>query len=523
MLKKLFGKNINTRTFLIGALTYLIIILLIALFPENSGNVISILISWTTGSVGWVYVLMAAAFTVLFFYLGFGKYGKIRLGGENAKPELSFFSWMALLIGTGLGIGLVFYGVSEPVTHFLAAPFAESGSVEAARQAMRQTMFHWGMPFWIMYGIIGLAMGYFSHNLKQPMLVSSSFLPMLGEKRVRGRVGNIIDGFSLIATISGVAMALGCAAVQMTSGMNIVFGFPNNFTGISIVALAVTLVAVLTCISGVSKGMKFIGDFNMYIVLALIVFVFVFGGTTFLLGSLFENYGNFLQNLPWMLTYSDSYGVAAEATGYDWISSWTIMYWAWSMAFGPFCGAFLAEISKGRTFKEFVLAVAFVPGILCCVWFNTTGGDAIHMILEGNTQLGERIMASTDGSLFYFLQELPLSAITVPLACILVFTLITTTVNSATHVAGKLSCNGGKPTLSMNIFWGIFIVLTALAIYLAGGLDSLKNASVFLAFPFTIIVVLMVINFLKVLKNEYPERDARAVLEKAPAEQQEVK
>lgn len=499
-MKKKFG-NINKTTFFVSVAVYLFILLFIIFFPVNAGNSINSVLNFTIDNFGWFYVAAVVLFLAVFLYLGLGKYKDKRLGGEDAKPEYSFFSWMAMLFGCGLGIGLVFFGVTEPVMHFMTSPFTDSGTAQAAAQAMRQTFFHWGIPFWVMYGIIGLCMGYFTHTKGKSLLISSSFYPMIGEKGVKGAIGKIIDSFSLIAVISGVAMALGVAATQLSSGLNIQYGFNNSFFGVSMVAIVIAAVATISCISGVSKGIKYMGDFNMYVVLAILVFTLVFGSTSYLLSSLLENYGNMLQNLPWLLFYGDSYGIAASNTGYNWIGGWTIMYWAWSAAFGPFCGAFLAEISKGRTFKQFVLAVTFVPGLLCCVWFTFTGGEAIHMIMGGNTELGAAIVANSNTSLFVFFQQLPLSGLTIPVAFVLIFTLIVTTVNAATHIAGKFSCNGENATFSMNLFWGVFIVSTALAFLAIGGLDTLKSASIVLAFPFTIIVVLMIINLFKDLNE----------------------
>ncbi|MDO4541463.1 MAG: BCCT family transporter, partial [Bacillota bacterium] len=453
---------------------------------------------------GWVFIVISVFILITFLIIGLGKYGKMRLGSADSRPEYSFFSWMGMLFGAGLGVGLVFYGVTEPMSHFMVAPFAESGTPQAAADAMRITFFHWSFIPWAMYGMIGLCIGYFTHKKGLPNLISSTFAPMLGENNTHGKIGRLIDAFSLIAVISGVSMSLGFAATQLSSGLNLQFGFENSFLFVSIVTIIIGFIATLSCISGVAKGIRYISDSNMYIVLFFLVFTLIFGSTPYLISSFFENYGEMIGNLPWMILYSDSYGIAQSNTDSNWIGGWTIMYWAWWAAFGPFVGGFLANISKGRTIREFVLACTFVPGTLCCLWFTFFGGQAIHMELVEGLNIGATIMENTDNSLFVFLKQLPIPIVTIPLAMVLIVTLIVTSVNSATFIASTFS-NGGddSPSLGIRTFWGIFIVANAIAFMAIGGLNSLKQVAIVMAFPFIIIVALMVFNLVKDMKKVY--------------------
>ncbi len=497
---KLLGK-IDYSTFLPAVIVYSLIFLFIMVAPTVAAETVNSLVDLTLNSMGFVYVLTYAFFLISFIGIGVSKYGKIKLGDQDDKPEFSFFSWMGMLFGAGLGVGLVFYGVSEPVSHFMAAPFATDASVVAADDAMRITYFHWTFLPWGQYGIVGLCIAYALHRKKLPGLVSSTFYPMFGDK-IYGKLGKIINSFSIIAVICGVAMSLGFACTQFVSGLNVQYGVENSFLVTCIVVVVAGILSTLTAISGVEKGIKIISDSNMYIVLFFLVFVLVVGSTTDLLNVFFESFGALVANLPEMMFFLDANGAVAEKAGYNWVGLWTIMYWAWWAAFAPFVGGFLARISKGRTIKEFMLACVFVPSILCCLWFAFFGGEAINLINE-SPALGETIMSNTDNSLFVFLAELPLSTFTIPLSMALIMTLIITSVNSATYVAGQFSSGGEYvPSLGIRAFWGVFIVLNTLMFIYIGGLPTLKSTAIVLAFPFVIITVIMIVNLFKALKSE---------------------
>ncbi len=512
---KFLGK-IDKTVFGIAVIVYTCIFLFILLAPSAAETAIVALQNFTLNSVGFVYILAYAFIIITFLWIGLGRYGKLKLGKEGDKPEYSFFSWMGMLFGAGLGVGLVFYGVTEPVSHFMAAPFAASGTADAAADAIRTTFYHWSFLPWSVYGIVGLSMGYFLHRKGLPSLVSSSFQPMLGD-RIGKMPGKVIDAFSLIAVVCGVSMSLGFAGTQLVSGISLQYGLSNTFATICIATIVIGILSTVSAISGVEKGIKFISDSNMYIVIFFLIFTLVFGSTSFLIGLLFEGFGDMITKLPWMMFFMDSFGKVEANVGYNWIGGWTIMYWAWWVAFAPFVGGFLASISKGRSIREFVLACTFVPGILCCIWFTFFGGEAIAMDLFKGKGIGEVIMANTDNSLFVFLKELPISAVTIPIAMLLIITLIVTSVNSATYVAGQFSGGGDNvPSLGIRAFWGTFIVVNALLFISIGGLSTLKNVAIVLAFPFILITVLMVINLIKDLRQT---EKAKSLAEHAPPTQ----
>ncbi len=498
---KLLGK-VDRSIFLPAVIVYTLIFLFILIAPTTAADAVESLVSLTLNSWGFVYVLVYAFFLIAFIAIGASKYGKLKLGNQDDKPEFSFFSWMGMLFGAGLGVGLVFYGVSEPVSHFMDAPFTDSGTIAAANDAMRITYFHWSFLPWTQYGIVGLCIAYALHRKKLPGLVSSTFYPIIGD-RIYGRIGKAINSFSIIAVVCGVSMSLGIACTQFVSGLNIQYGLTNSFFVVCIVVAIVGVLSTISALSGVEKGIKVISDGNMYVVIFFLLFVPIVGSTTYLFNTFFESFGSLVGNLTEMMFFLDVNGEVADRTGYNWIGLWTITYWAWWAAFAPFVGGFLARISKGRTIREFVLACTFVPTILCCLWFAFFGGESIKMILQDGSHIGEEIMANTDNSLFIFLAELPWSTITIPLSMVLILTLIITSVNSATFVAGQFSSGGEyTPSLGIRAFWGAYIVINALMFIYIGGLPTLKSTAIVLAFPFIIITVLMVVSLFKALKSE---------------------
>lgn len=501
---KVFDK-VDKPVFAIAAVVYLCLFLFILIAPDTAASVIDGLVGVTLDSFGFVYLLVYAFILIAFLAIGFSSYGKMRLGKQDDRPEFSFPSWMGMLFGAGLGVGLVFYGVSEPMSHFMVAPFAESGTAEAASDAMRISFFHWSFLPWCLYGMAGLCIGYFLHRKGLPGLISSSFKPMLGD-RIDKVPGKAINALSLVAVVCGVSMSLGFAATQLVSGICHQYGIENDFP---VVCAAVVLIGVLSTISavrGVEKGIKHISNLNLCLVVFFLLFALVCGSTSHLIKTFFEGLGDLLWNLPWMVLFMDGTGAVEAKVGFDWVGDWTIMYWAWWIAFAPFVGGFLARISKGRTIREFVIACTLVPALLCCLWFAFFGGEAIAMDLFQGAGIGESITANLDNSLFVFLEHLPASGVTIPLALLLIVTLIVTSVNSATYVAGQFSEGGSTaPSLGMRAFWGIFIAMNTLLFIYIGGLPALRGAAIVLAFPFALIMVLMVGNLVKDLRESNRE------------------
>lgn len=499
---KLF-KKVDKAVFGFGMAIYLFLFLFIFIMPGIASVVIDDALDFTLNTAGWIFIFVYIFALIMFLFFGLSKYGKIRLGKDDSRPKYSFFSWMAMLFCAGLGVGLVFFGVAEPMSHFVQAPFAENGTVQAASDAMKITFFHWGIMPWAMYGMIGLCMAYFTFRKGLPGLVSSSLAPILGYDNTRGKIGKMVDTFALIATICGASMSLGFAANQFTAGLHVQYGVSNSFLTVCIVATVIGLLAMFSSLHGIEKGIKRFSDFNLYLVIFFLVFAFTFGAPiVYLLETFFQGLGAMFSDFVEMSFFMDAYGTVEEKLHYDWISDWTVMYWAWWAAFGPFVGGFLADISQGRTIREFVLACTFVPAVLCCLWFAFFGGGSIYLELFKGAGIGEAIVADSNNSLFIFLKELPLSVVSIPLALVLIVTLIVTSVDSANYVAGSF-CEGGAitPSTSSRAFWSVFVIINAIAFMMIGGLDTLKKAAIVLALPFVVVMVLMIVSLYKDMRE----------------------
>ena len=506
-------EKIDKPIFGTAVIVYLLIFAFIVFFP-SAGEVITKMMNFTLYNAGEIYILAYAFFFIVLLALAFGKFGRFRLGKEEDRPEYSFMSWIAMLVGAGIGCGLIFYGVNEPMTHFMAPPYAQPGTAEAARDAIRISFYHWGFMPWSAYAMTGLCIGWFVYKRGLPNLVSSGFYPMLGDK-IHKAPGKIIDAFSLIAVICGVSMSLGFAAVQFSGGLRTVYGVSDSVWVIFVVVAVVGVLGTFSALKGVEKGIKIVSDINIYMIYFFIAFTLICGSGVFAVKALFQGVGDMVYHLPEMIFFADAYGEVQEQSGFDWVGGWTIFYWAWWVAFAPFVGGFLAKISKGRTVREFILSCVFVPGLLCFVWFAFFGADAIHMSLFEGSDIAEKAVADIDSSMFFYLRELPFSKVTIPVAMALIITLIVTSFNSGTFMAGEYSMGQqGTPTLGIRAFWGVFIVINTCLFISLGGLAILKYTALVLAFPFLLILLVMVLNLRKDMKAMYREETAEKTQER---------
>ena len=500
-----FFEKIDKTIFGTSSTIYVLIFLFIAIVPTVAYKAISSAMNFTLSSLGWVYILGYAAVFLSLLAIAFSKYGKMKLGAPTDKPAFSFYSWISMLVGAGIGCGLVYFGVCEPASHFTSSPFADSGTAAAASIAIRTTFYHWGFLPWAIYCMVGLCVGYFSYKKGLPDLISSAFQPMLGD-RIYKTPGKLIDAFAVVAIICGISMSVGFAGTQFASGLSTVYGVSSNIWVTFGTVILIGLLATVSALRGVDKGIKYISNIKMGLVIAFLVFTFIFGSSMYLIKVFAQGIGDMVFNLPWLMFFSDSYSEVTTKLGWDWVSGWTVFYWAWWVAFAPFVGGFLAKISRGRTIREFIIACVAVPGVLCFLWFTCFGGEAIHMSLFGGSDIAVKAAADSNASMFLFLKELPLSAVSIPVMMVLLIILIATSVSSATYVTGGFCMgNKGTPTLAIRAFWGIFIVLNSCLFIFLGGLDTLKYTAIVLAFPFMIIILFMMVNLLKDMRVTYQE------------------
>ncbi len=439
----------------------------------------------------WYYVLIAAFFVAFCLYIGFSKYGDIKLGNDDDEPEFSNMSWLALLFAAGMGIGLVFYGVSEPLSHYASPrPGVTGTSEELAGYALRQTYLHWGVSAWAIYVVVGLALAYAIHRRKRPIAIRWALEPLLGRGRVEGRWGNTIDAIALVGTIFGVATSLGLGVMQIASGLGYI-GIAEPSTTLEIVLIAIiTCFVIYSVVSGVSKGMKYLSNINLVLAALVLMFVLFSGPTVFLLREFVQSLGGYLQTfIGQAFTVSAFQGESGE----EWQGAWTTFYWGWWMSWAPFVGVFIARVSKGRTVKEFVTGVLLVPTLMTFLWFSVLGGTGIYFELTGRAELiNADGSVNVEESLFALLNHLPGTTFLTIGVVVLIAIFFVTSADSGALVMAMIASGGQEePPRWLKVSFACMSSLLAIALLLAGGLDALKTAAILIALPFSFVMLLL--------------------------------
>ena len=504
-------QGVDKVVFGVAAGLALVFLLYGALDSEGFGETGGSVLTWITTNFGWFFVLTSGAFLLFSVFLAATRYGNIKLGADDLVPEFSTFSWVSMMFATGMGIGLMFYGVAEPLTHLNAPPMgmAEPGSEEAAHLAMEYTFFHWGFHPWSMYAVIGLSIAYFAYRKGGGNLISAAFRPLLGD-RVDGPVGQGINILAILATLFGSATSLGLGALQITGGLSNVFGNDGYGTTAAALVIAVlTVCFVISAVSGVDKGIKWLSNANAIAAGLLVFFLFVVGPTVFILSTFTESIGGYLTHLPTMSFRTGVFG------GSEWLNGWTIFYWAWWVSWTPFVGMFIARISKGRTIRQFVVFVIAVPSLVSFVWFSILGGAAFDLQLNEGKDMAALVDAGLESTLFDTLRSFPLSSVTVVLAVFLIAIFFVTGADSASIVMGMLSENGAEePRRGLVVFWGVATGAVATVLLFADGLSALQTGVIIIGFPFLIVLIGLCISLWKSLREETFEATLRDPLRK---------
>ncbi len=456
--------------------------------------------SWVIANLGWAYVLFGTIFVVFVMVMAVSKFGKIRLGASDEQPEFTTMSWIAMMFAAGMGIGLMFFGASEPLS-FYRDGVPGMDAADSVGTSMAQTMFHWTLHPWSVYAILGLAIAYSTFRLGRKQLLSSAFIPLIGQKRADGWLGKLIDGLAIFATIFGTACSLGLGALQISTGLEAsgLVDSPSTQLTVGIVSV-LTLAFLLSAMSGVGKGIQWVSNFNMVVAAVLAIFVFVFGPTLTQLNLLPTAINSYLDQFFLMASRTAE---SADTEAGEWLGSWTIFYWAWWISWSPFVGTFLARISRGRTIREFCLGVTLVPAGLSTVWFCIFGGTAIHLEQQGESIYGE---GTSEEQLFNLLHTLPGGFVMGIVALILLGTFFITSADSASTVMGSLSQNGktdAKPLLTG--MWGLATAAVGLTLLIAGGddaLNSLQSVTIAAATPFLFILILLMFAIVKDVSND---------------------
>ena len=474
-----------------------------AIFTENAGQVLGDLLAFVTDNLGWLMIGAVAIFIVFCLYMIIGPHARIRLGPDNSRPDYSYATWFAMLFSAGMGIGLLFYGVAEPMWHYMAPPAAEAGTDAAARDAMVWTYHHWGIGPWAVYAVLGLSLAYFGFRHKLPLTVRSAFYPLIGD-RIHGPIGNIVDILAVLGTLVGVAVSLGLGAMQVNAGLEFVFGIEQT-TGIQVTLIAViTAAATISVVTGLDKGIRRLSQTNLILAAGLLVFVAIAGPTVLLVSAYFENLGNYIANFFNTLFVSGTYG-DEDLEGF--LGAWTLFYWAWWISWAPFVGMFIARISRGRTIREFVLGVLLVPTLVSFLWFTVMGNTAMDLQGRGEVDIFGAMEAGGDPvAMFAMLEHFPLAAVTGVIAMLVVIVFFVTSSDSGSFVIDILS-SGGDPDAPVptRVFWAVSEGVVAAVLLLAGGdaaLGALQAGAVATGLPFTIVLLVVVVGLLKGLRSE---------------------
>ncbi|MGR7920280.1 BCCT family transporter [Zobellella denitrificans] len=505
-----FGLDIHNRVFMISGLAIVAFVFLTLAFQNQVGPLFGDLRNWLTSNLDWFFLASGNIFVLVCVFLIFSPLGRVRIGGTEARPDFSYLGWFSMLFAAGMGIGLMFYGVSEPLSHFGSAlggvsvengvrtdwaPLgAAAGDAEAARRlGMSATIYHWALHPWAIYAVLALGLAIFSFNKGLPLTMRSVFYPLLGE-RVWGWPGHVIDILAVVATLFGLATSLGLGASQASAGLNYLFGLPTGTTTEVVLVIGITAIATLSVLAGLDAGVKRLSEINMVLAAALLLFVIVVGPTLAIVTGFFANLAAYLENLPAL-----SNPIGRDDANFS--QGWTAFYWAWWISWSPFVGMFIARVSRGRTVREFIISVLLVPSAACVLWMTAFGGTAISQLVNDGYQAVAE--AALPLQLFIMLDALPLSAITSFIGIILVVVFFITSSDSGSLVIDTISAGGKvnspKP---QRVFWCTFEGLVAIALILGGGLIALQAMAVSTGFPFTIVLLISCVALIKGLLSE---------------------
>ncbi len=457
------------------------------------------LTGWVARNLGWFYILSVSSLLIFLLGLACSRYGDIRLGADDSRPDYSNLTWFTMLFAAGIGTILMFWGVAEPISHFANPPYegVEPGSGQAASDAMTMALYHFGLHTWTIFAMPGLAIAYFSYRHNLPMRISSLFYPLLGE-RAFGPIGWAVDVIAVVGTLFGVATSLGLGTLQLNSGLVYLFGAPSSGLVQVILITIITSIAAVSVALGLDKGVRRLSQLNILLAMVLLAFVFVVGPSVFIAEGMVQTIGEYLGALPrlafWTQTFEDT----------DWQRQWTLFYWAWTISWAPYVGIFIARISRGRTIREFIAGVLFAPTAFTLLWFGIFGLSAIQVEMTGQVDLAEQVQIDPSVAIFAFLQALPLSQVASAMSVVIIVIFFTTSSDSASLVIDMLTRRDDQPSLvRQRIFWTVAQGVIAASLLLAGGLNALQNVITSLGLPFCILLIFMAVALFRALRADY--------------------
>ncbi len=496
---------INPPVFFGSAGVIFLLVTLTVLFPERAQALFSVIQSWIIANASWFYILAVALIQLQTMYCMISRLGDIKLGPDHSEPDYSNTTWFAMLFCAGMGIGLMFFGVAEPLMHTIEPPIGDPGTIATAREAMRITFFHWGLHAWAIYALVALILAFFAFRHGLPLTLRSALYPLIGE-RIHGPIGHAVDIFAIIGTVCGIATSLGFGVLQINSGLHHLWpSIPMGVTTQIILIVITTAMATLSAASGLDKGVRRLSELNMILAVLLMLYVFCMGPTVFLLQAYVENTGAYLSDI-----INKTFNLYAYDPT-DWLGGWTLFYWGWWLSWSPFVGMFIARVSRGRTIREFIAGVIFLPAGFTFLWMTVFGDSAIYLYLhEGLTSLADTVKADNSLALFAFLEQLPLSAVTSVVAVAMVIVFFVTSADSGALVVDMLASGGKDRTpVWQRIFWSVATGAVAVVLLMADGLTALQTATIASALPFSVILLAAGWGLLRALQIDLTKRGTR--------------
>ncbi|MGI9374770.1 MAG: BCCT family transporter [Tsuneonella suprasediminis] len=488
--------KINPPVFYVSAVLILAFAIVGALVPERASRVFDATQALIVMDFGWLYIAAVAGFLMFALFLMFSRYGDVKLGPDDSEPEYSYLSWFAMLFSAGMGIGLIFFGVAEPIQHYTMPPTGDGQTIQSAREAMVLTFFHWGLHAWAIYIVVGLALAYFAFRRGLPLTIRSALYPLIGE-RIYGPIGHAVDIFAVLGTMFGVATSLGLGVLQVNAGFHYLFGIPTNTTIQLVLIAVITGMATVSVVMGLDKGVKRLSELNIVLAGLLLLFVLLAGSTVFLLQTFVQNVGQYLSEVV-KLTFRM---YAYEPN--PWLGNWTLFYWGWWIAWSPFVGMFIARISRGRTIREFVGGVLLVPTLFTFLWMTVFGNTAIALDFSGVAPIAATVADNMPVALFETLAQLPLSTVVSGIGTLLIITFFVTSADSGALVIDMITSGAAdNPPVWQRVFWAVCAGGVAAVLLVAGGLRALQTAAIASALPFAVVMVFICYGLLRALQME---------------------
>ena len=498
-LQRRLGLQTIPGIFFTSAAVAIVFVALAVPFDKQVADAFGVLTGWVARNLGWFYILSVSSLLIFLFGLAVSRYGSIRLGSDDSRPDYSNLTWFTMLFAAGIGTILMFWGVAEPVSHFASPPFdgVQPRTEQAATDAMTISLYHFGLHTWTIFAMPGLAIGYFAYRHDLPMRISSLFYPVLGE-RTFGPLGWAIDVIAVLGTLFGVATSLGLGTLQLNSGLNYLFGVPSNgFVQVVLITVIASIAAVSVAL-GLDNGVRRLSQLNIVLAITLILFVAAVGPTIFIAEGMVQSVGDYFDALPWLAFWTETFKET------DWQRQWTLFYWAWTISWAPYVGIFIARISRGRTIREFVAGVLFAPTAFTLVWFGVFGLSAISVENSGVVALASQVEQDPSVAIFAFLEAFPLAEVASALSVVIIVIFFTTSSDSASLVIDMLTRREEQPSLvRQRIFWAAAQGVVAATLLLAGGLEALQNVITSLGLPFCLLLLFMGGSLFRALRADY--------------------